>query len=157
LLCLHGSAHHWRGLKQLCDVAELIRATPHLNWGQVMGEARRTGSARRLSLGLLLAAALLDAPLPQEVRRWAESDRKAVSLAAWYSRQLCEEQGGKGGLAQALTAGAQMRERARDRAAYCFFSLFVGKHNLARTLPRLIRKLWARRLNPLSWLDVDPA
>jgi hypothetical protein len=68
-----------------------------------------------------------------------------------------EERVRKGGLARALTAGVQMRERVRDRVAYSFFSLFVGKHNLARTFARLIRKLRARRLNPLSWLDVDPA
>jgi hypothetical protein len=156
-LCLHGSAHHWRSLKQVCDVAEVTRATGRLDWEQVIHEAQRTGCARRLSLGLLLAVELLDAPLPQDIRRWAGTDGRAVSLTARYSRQFCEEQGYRGGLAQALTAGVQMRERVRDRAAYCLFSLFLGKHNLARTLFRLVHKHRARLLNPLSWLDVDLA
>jgi hypothetical protein len=66
-LCVHGAKHQWRRLGWLCDIAELIRVYPHLNWEQVVDQAIKLGIERRLYLGLLLANCMLKAPLPRAI------------------------------------------------------------------------------------------
>lgn len=75
-LCVHGARHQWDRLMWLCDIAELVRARPGLDWGRVERQARVLGNRSILALGLLLAAEVLDAPVPPEVltrarARWA--------------------------------------------------------------------------------------
>src|SRR5207253_975904 len=64
ILCVHGANHCWLRLNWLCDVAELLRRNPALDWPALAAEAERWGCRRILTLGLLLAHDLLDAPLP---------------------------------------------------------------------------------------------
>ena len=72
-LCLHGSKHGWICLKWVCDVAELLRKSPDLDWERV---ARRAQRQATLWLGLALAHEMLDAPLPAHVH--AHIDRTAT-------------------------------------------------------------------------------
>ena len=73
-LCLHGSKHGWICLKWVCDVAELLRVSPDLDWACV---ARRTQTRQTtLWLGLALAHELLETPLPAYVH--AHIDRTAT-------------------------------------------------------------------------------
>lgn len=68
-LCVHGTKHQWKRLSWLCDIAELIRAYPQLNWEQVLVQATKLGIERRLYLGLLLVSCLLETPLPRAVEK----------------------------------------------------------------------------------------
>jgi hypothetical protein len=68
-LCVHGTKHQWERLIWLCDIAELIRAYPNLNWGRVDMQASKLGIERRLYLGLLLANRMLKAPIPKIIDR----------------------------------------------------------------------------------------
>ncbi len=80
-LCVHGSRHLWERLNWICDVAELI--TRHsFNWTALLKRAANTDSERMFLLGLHLAGKLLDAPLPEEVKRRCESDERLDTLAA---------------------------------------------------------------------------
>ena len=80
-LCVHGSRHLWERLNWICDVAELI--TRHsFNWTALLKRAADADSERMFLLGLYLAVKLLDAPLPEEVRRRCESDERLETLAA---------------------------------------------------------------------------
>ena len=72
ILCMHGAKHLWKNLGWICDVAELIRARPALDWQQVRHEARRLRSERLLHLGVQLAERVLQAPLPPDVSRNGE-------------------------------------------------------------------------------------
>jgi hypothetical protein len=67
-LCVHGAKHQWGQLNWICDVAELIRAHPDLNWEQIVVQAKKLGVERRLYLGLLLAHCLLETPLPRLIK-----------------------------------------------------------------------------------------
>jgi hypothetical protein len=40
ILCVHGCKHHWNRLNWISDVAAVIQAYPHLEWGRVMAHAR---------------------------------------------------------------------------------------------------------------------
>ncbi|MES2937497.1 MAG: nucleotidyltransferase family protein [Pseudomonadota bacterium] len=68
ILALHGSKHHWSSLGWLVDVAELIRQGEH-DWAWIWETAAKLRARRRLALGLHLAHALLDCPLPQAARQ----------------------------------------------------------------------------------------
>jgi Uncharacterised nucleotidyltransferase len=116
-LCLHGTKHRWASLKWICDVAELVTAYASLDWEGVRQRAAAIGGERMLRLGLLLAAGLLEAPLPPEVVRWLPGDAVARALAAEVDAGLFASSGpppGAGNLfyLRAMTSGW-------SRARYC--------------------------------------
>ena len=81
VLCIHGAKHSWERLGWLCDVAELVRRTPNMDWAAVISEAERLKAGRIVGLGLLLAHELLDAPLSPHVAARVRSDRALAPLA----------------------------------------------------------------------------
>ena len=78
-LCVHGSRHLWERLGWICDVAELI-SRHTLNWTALLERATRSDSERMFLLGLHLAEKLLDAPLPDEVKRRCNTDKRLEPL-----------------------------------------------------------------------------
>lgn len=82
MLCVHGSKHMWERLIWLCDVAELLRRSPELDWALIRREAHTCGAERMIRLGLSLAHALLAAPLPDAVISWAYQDPELLKIAA---------------------------------------------------------------------------
>ena len=82
VLCIHGAKHAWERLAWICDVAELVRRTPELDWTALVAEAEELKAGRIVGLGLLLADELLDAPLPAHVAALVRSDRALAPLAA---------------------------------------------------------------------------
>ena len=80
-LCSHGAKHSWTGLFMLSDIAALIRRCPNLDWPEMMAFAGRNHTTRIFSLGLLLAHALLDVPLPAEVAARIRRDPRVAKLA----------------------------------------------------------------------------
>jgi len=122
ILCIHGSKDHWQKLGWICDVAELIRAQPGLNWDQVTARARKLGYERMLSLGLLLAHDLLDTVLPKEIiKSKIQNDSTAKSLA----QQICEQlfsldAGPLSGIEKHLYY-LRLREKWRDKGSYLLY------------------------------------
>jgi hypothetical protein len=128
LLCVNGAKDLWRALEPVCAVSELLRAPAGLDWQRAVSLARRAGALRMLLVGLLLARDLLDAPLPSEVSRLADSDRAARRLAAEARRRLSEPQARPWGLAAETRFRLASRERLRDRARYCALRLLTPTH-----------------------------
>ena len=58
ILCLNGTKEYWQRLNRICDVAELIRAHPNMDWQEVLQQAEKMGFKRVIFLGLLLAVQL---------------------------------------------------------------------------------------------------
>jgi hypothetical protein len=102
VLCVHGSKHAWELLKWVCDVAELLRSQPNLDWNQIVSCASNWRCQRMLYMGLSLAHRLLDAPLPErvltclkdETEVQALSHRMPASLLENYQEGISEEQAG---------------------------------------------------------------
>jgi hypothetical protein len=67
ILSVHGAKHLWARFEWICGVAELIRSSEGLNWQEILERARDLGVERMVTLGLVLARDLLDAPVPEEV------------------------------------------------------------------------------------------
>ena len=80
VLCFHGFKNRWDRLKYVCDVAELLRSYPEMDWDAVYDRAGAMHSRRVLRLGLAMAAGILEAPLPEEVRRDVRRDRRVAAL-----------------------------------------------------------------------------
>jgi len=79
-LCVHGAKHHWAALKWACDVAELLRASPSMDWGVVMQRAEAARCTRLLLLGVGIAHRWLAAPVPDPVLDAARQDSCVESL-----------------------------------------------------------------------------
>jgi Uncharacterised nucleotidyltransferase len=79
-LCVHGSRHLWERLGWICDIAELI-SRHELNWAALLDRAAKADSERMFLLGLYLAEKLLDAKLPDEIKRRTDRDKRLASLA----------------------------------------------------------------------------
>ena len=102
VLCVHGSKHAWELLKWVCDVAELLRSQPNLDWDQIVSCASNWRCQRMLYMGLSLAHRLLDAPLPERVLTRLKdetevqelSHRMPASLLENYQEGISEEQAG---------------------------------------------------------------
>ena len=91
LLCIHGTKHLWERLSWICDVADLLRLPEEINWERVQHIAERFAVKRMVALGLVLAHEVLDAPLPDEIERWAHAQPRAQVLAAHIGEDLWAE------------------------------------------------------------------
>lgn len=80
ILCVHGSRHRWERLTWLCDIAEIMRLCPNLDWDAVIARSQVLVCRRMLYLGVLLAHKLLDAPLPERVLQKMQADREVMLL-----------------------------------------------------------------------------
>ncbi len=88
LLCAHGSRHLWFRLQWVCDVAQLLRRFPALDWPVVLERARQAGARRSLFLGLAVAHDLLGAPLPPEIEQTLRRDAHTAQLARRVREQI---------------------------------------------------------------------
>ncbi|HEV2916069.1 MAG TPA: nucleotidyltransferase family protein [Pyrinomonadaceae bacterium] len=120
VLCVHGCKHLWERLAWLCDVAELVAAHPGMDWEKLLAEARALGVRRMLSLGLFLAHDLLDAPLPEAVRRDVHDDAIIKSLSGRVRANLFTENLLSHGPSRSLLFHYEVRERRLDGARYCY-------------------------------------
>jgi hypothetical protein len=83
LLCYHGAKDRWVRLRRICDINELVRRHPDLEWEAVLTRARVARGERIVALGLHLAHTVLDLPLPESVRRFMDQH---PSMIAWGNR-----------------------------------------------------------------------
>jgi hypothetical protein len=122
-LCVHGSRHQWERLMWLCDIAELIRAHPQMEWQRLLEQAKTTGSKRMLLLSLFLANNLLGADLPDSVWQNIQEDPKVKVLAGKVWARFSAHATGLPELADrsAFYTHAflfNVRERLRDKVQY---------------------------------------
>lgn len=88
ILCMHGSKHVWSRLTWICDIAELLRASPEIDWEKMLSRARQGGCERMLFWGLLLAQHIFDAYIPPFVVGRVKADVMANMLAQEVHEQL---------------------------------------------------------------------
>ena len=79
-LCAHGAKHNWESLGLVCDIAELLRSHPHLDWQYVEQNVGKIGNATMLRLGLWLAQTVLNAHLPPPILAYLEADPPTPAL-----------------------------------------------------------------------------
>ncbi len=118
VLCLHGFTHFWERLGWICDVAGLIELQKDIDWESVVNNTTKQGSRRILSLGLMLASDLLEAPIPLEVLQIEQKDVVVRTLAEDLKRRLFAGEPSSSGIIDGALLQLKMRERKRDRIAF---------------------------------------
>ncbi len=118
VLALHAAKHLWRGLGWICDVAQLLRRFPALDWAAVERRAAALGLRRLLYLPLCLAHELLAAPVPAGLATEIATDAELQALAqAVLQRPLLEAATAEWSVADHRFF-LRARERRRDRMRY---------------------------------------
>jgi hypothetical protein len=118
MLAVHGAKHLWERLGWLCDIAELLRAHPDLDWPSLFACARERGGTRMLLLALVLAGDLLDATLPAPVVTEARRDPTVATLARRIGGWLAHGTTPALRSMQALRSHLEMREHLGARVAH---------------------------------------
>jgi hypothetical protein len=118
-LCAHGANHCWERLAWICDIAELLRSHPALDWPIIVERARACGGERMLLLGLRLAHDLLGAQLPPAIADRVRRDRVVGRLAGQVAERLFAAAAQPPGLFEAALFHLRARERQRERLQYC--------------------------------------
>jgi len=106
-ICVHGSKDFWARIAWIADVSELIQSHPELDWKAINARAEALQVQRMLHVGLILAARVLDAALPEEIAGRVKEDRHAEEIATELERSLLDS--------DAPTMGALERFRFRRR------------------------------------------
>lgn len=125
VLCVHGAKECWGKLKWICDVAELIRAYPNLDWDQVLTQASQLHSQRMLLLGVELARQLLEIRIPETVLAAIQSDRTLPALMQQVCSYLFGSQPGQSPLISPTLFRLCVRDRPDDQVQYFVWRLFV--------------------------------
>lgn len=118
ILCVHASRHAWERLIWLCDIAELLRVQPEINWQKIIWQANHLGCKRIVLVGLDLTRQLLDANLPLEIMQAIAADRQVGLLSSKiYSNLVQQADIGQEFLGTTLYQ-IQVREKLQDKILY---------------------------------------
>jgi Uncharacterised nucleotidyltransferase len=118
LLCIHAGKHGWQRLAWICDISDLTKRHPCLNWDQVMEQARQSRCEKMMTLGLWLAWDLLNPPLPPEVVAWIRKDPSIMVSGARIQSDMFEKQGRESRPFEYFWAQWKLRDRWGDRLRY---------------------------------------
>ena len=80
LVCIHGAKHLWERLMWIADIAALVSRHTGIDWERAAESAQEVGAERMLHAGLLLAADLLEARLPEKISAMSRADAAAGRL-----------------------------------------------------------------------------
>jgi hypothetical protein len=133
ILCVQIARNCWEQneqLSQICDISELLRVHPAMDWEHVIKEASKLGGKRMLFFGLLLASSLLGTALPKEISPRLQADPVVKTLV----RQVCSRLlGAEYEVRNELEEKRfylQVRERLQDKLPY-----FLGRWLYFRIVP----------------------
>jgi len=121
ILCLHGSKHCWERLGWVCDIAEVVRASPNLNWEKILAKNAANDISGAVLLGLDLARNLLDARLPAPVLAAIDADRRIRRVSRLIQRRLFDRTR-KLGLLEKATICFMTQDHLRNRFPHLAYS-----------------------------------
>ena len=78
---MHGAKHLWHRLEWIVSLAELLRASPALNWPVVLKRAEDARATRMLALGLRLVEAFSDVKIETRILESVDSEGVMKQLA----------------------------------------------------------------------------
>ncbi len=118
-LCVHGAKHLWSKLAWVCDIAELLRTRPDIDWTKTLALAEHHNSLRLLLHGLSLAADLLDAPLPAQIQEAINRDKIIAKIVMEVRSNIHTAHVPPPSSFLMFAFHVRSRERIRDKLNYC--------------------------------------
>jgi Uncharacterised nucleotidyltransferase len=143
----HATKHWWGCLCLLCDIAELIRSNPQMDWEQLLCKAKSQGNLRILCVGLSLTHDVLGVDLPATVLETLRSDRVANILAHGIRKRLFDRAEEPRDLAMLLRF-IGFKERLRDKLRTLFLYAVLpdqADYNYVPLPVRLVKCYYAIR------------
>ncbi len=143
-LCLHQATHCWPRLIWLCDLFQIIRLYPRLNWEALLETAQKQGCLQVLLISLRLLQDLWTVSFPDPIRREMETRREAADLAGKVLARILQEESSSDHFPGQVRFLLRVTARVRDRIAYCLRQVFIPNINdwLAWPLPRPLFSLF---------------
>jgi hypothetical protein len=123
-LCVHASKpkHSWSEFKWICDLTELIRSYPDLDWNKVERQAQIWGCNRAVYLGLSLAQDLLGVQLPQNIISAIAKDKTVAALKAQVKEYIFDKPLKE---TEEYIFQFKIRSNFRDRVSYLINLIFI--------------------------------
>jgi hypothetical protein len=149
-LCIHGGKHRWERLAWIRDVSALLARWPDLDLDSCVAQARSTGCARLLLLGLKLARRCANVRLPVAIDRLMDGDPAILALEKQVMLRLFNPV--KGPLLHSAKVDRflfRMRERWPDRMRYVCRTLLMPHRGHIEMVALPSPFLWA--YYPLRW------
>jgi hypothetical protein len=123
-LCAHNAKHNWSCLGWICDVGELIRSSPNLDWDWIETHGGQLGTKRMLHLGLTLVNHLFEVHLPAEMTKTLEANIVTQELAFKVQQDLFTPKKLILGVSSLANLYLQTMETKRDITQYWFDKIF---------------------------------
>jgi hypothetical protein len=141
---MHGTKHAWERLSWVCDIAEFLAANPAMPWEFALAQSESLGATRMMLLGLALAASLLDAPLPDEVRKRIAADGGIAGLVRYVRGRLFRPPAdGLGATVRQSLFHLRVRNQPAQRIRYCMLAAAPTPRDLRSTpLPASLHFLY---------------
>jgi hypothetical protein len=138
-LCAHGTRSFWEYAVWTCDIAELIRREPQLDWDYVLSRSRELHGERMLFTGLTLAHDLFEADLPEEMTARFGDDAAVARLVRWVKERLFSDSEKPPTFYEKVRIHLAMRERFVDRLPYYAHLAKLSSHSFWKRIQRGIR------------------
>ncbi len=119
MLCIHGAKDCWEKLEWVCGLAELIRSEPNVDWQRLLRHAKKIRCLKIISLGLVLAHELLDAPVPARVLRQLSSRKQIDSLFDDVAARFFSNDSGPLSLTRRVKFHLGAKDSLPEKFRYC--------------------------------------
>jgi hypothetical protein len=87
-LSMHGAKHLWHRLEWIVSLAELIRASPAMDWNVVLERAEKVHATRMLALGLRLVEAFSDVNIGPGILRSVDPQGVLRDMALQIKKRI---------------------------------------------------------------------
>jgi hypothetical protein len=119
MLCIHGAKDCWEKLEWVCGLAELVRSERQIDWQSLLKRATDLGCLKIVTLGILLARDLLEAPIPADVIAQLSQSQTLDSLAGQVVERFFRDQSHSLTLSQRIRFHLQTKDSRREKLRYC--------------------------------------
>ena len=85
---MHGAKHLWRRLEWITSLAEMVRASPEIDWSVVLKRAENAHATRMLALGLRLVETFSDVEIPAPIFTTVDPRDAMKQLATEMREQI---------------------------------------------------------------------
>lgn len=87
-LCLHAGHHGWQQLSNICDIAQLFRSHPQMDWDIVLSHLLDSNSRRNVYVSLQLLKDHWDTQLPADLAARISEDQQVAGLASRIETEI---------------------------------------------------------------------
>jgi Uncharacterised nucleotidyltransferase len=122
ILSMHGSKHWWQQLGWICDIGQLVRSRPDLDWKRVVREADKAGCMKGLLVALELVKNVGAVSVPGEVLQLIDRYPRVKAVSRSVTRRLFSDK--PSFLVerfQQIFIVSRLKQRARDRFLYLLY------------------------------------